>query len=169
MTCVTLIARRVLAAIVSRFALRFASCQAGVAALEFALIAPMLILGLIAMADIGLATNERMVIDQTLRTGAQSALLDQGPDKLYAALTATAASNFPLLIRGTVGTTTTLAIDASRFCACPQNTALPVLCSITCASNRPTQVYYLLTASKFYKGMLLPTLTISARLMVQSR
>ena len=169
MTGESLIARALPAAIARRFALRFASCQTGVAALEFALIAPMLILGLIAMADIGLAINERMEIDQTLRAGAQSALLDQGPDKLYAALTATAASNFPLLIRGTVGTTTALAVDASRFCACPQNTGLSVLCSITCASNRPTQVYYLLTASKSYEGMLLPTSTISARLLVQSR
>ena len=159
----------VLTALMRRSTARFMACQSGVAALEFALIAPMLILGLISVADIGMATNERMVIGQTLRTAAQTALLDQGPDALYAALRSASTANFSAVLRGAVGTTSTLALDASRFCACPQNTALTVLCAITCASNRPTQVYYLLTASKLHKSMLLPNTTITARLLVQSR
>jgi pilus assembly protein CpaE len=52
--------------------------EAGVSAIEFALVAPVLALGLVAMADIGLALYERMTIDHVLRAGAQD-MIDRHP------------------------------------------------------------------------------------------
>jgi Flp pilus assembly protein TadG len=43
----------------------------GVSAVEFALIAPILFLSLLAMVDVGFAIHERMTIDHVLRAGAQ--------------------------------------------------------------------------------------------------
>ena len=55
-------------------AARLARCEAGVAAMEFALFAPMIIFGLLTMVDIGRAVTERMEMDRNVRAGAQAAM-----------------------------------------------------------------------------------------------
>ncbi len=55
--------------------------EAGVSAIEFALIAPIMAFGLVATADVALAVHERMTIDHVLRAGAQAAMTDPGRRK----------------------------------------------------------------------------------------
>ena len=51
-----------------------ARCEAGVAAIEFAIFAPMIFLGMLAMVDIGRAITARMEMDRNVRAGAQAAM-----------------------------------------------------------------------------------------------
>ncbi|WP_262269896.1 TadE/TadG family type IV pilus assembly protein [Microvirga yunnanensis] len=142
----------------------------GVSAVEFALIAPVLFTGLVITADIGLAVTERMTLDHVLRGAAQSAMADQGPDKVQKALEQIAARNF-----AAPGETTEIAeenavtVSAVRFCACAENLSAPVACSTTCPGAASTLAYYRMEARKAYNGMLLPRIDFDLTLQVQVR
>lgn len=148
---------------------RFWVEEDGASALEFGLIAPVLVFGLIGMADVGLAVNERMMIDQALRAGAQSAMEDSGPEVVESILRATAEMNFTVAEPSAPSTAVALALGVTRFCACSAAPDAAVNCSTTCTAQSPTQIYYLLTASKTRDNMLLPTTQIAAQLLIESR
>ncbi|WEJ11989.1 AAA family ATPase [Sinorhizobium prairiense] len=127
--------------------------EAGASAVEFALIAPVLALGLVASADLGLAINERMTIDHVLRAGAQAALADPGAAQVQKVLVSTLAQS-PRLASATLPA-------VKRYCACPENAdvapeAAPQCGTVTCANAKPQFVYYRLAAAKSYRPMSLP-------------
>jgi pilus assembly protein CpaE len=119
----------------------------GVSAVEFALIAPILFLSLLAMVDIGFAIHERMTIDHVLRAGAQEAMFDPGVVHVLKVLNTTAAKSFPAGADAPV-------FKVERNCACPQAKDVWVDCSTTCAGPTPTYVYYRLSGAKTYEGMI---------------
>lgn len=141
----------------------------GVSATEFALLAPLLVFAVLAMADLGLALSERMTIGHILRAGAQSATEDVGPANVNIVLRATAAKNMTLAAANASGTDTTLALTVRRVCACAAQPSVEVACSTTCAQNAPTQIYYVLSGSKTYTGIILPQFAQSKSLEVQVR
>lgn len=134
--------------------------EGGVAALEFALFAPILFLSLLSMVDIGLALNERMTIDHILRGGAQTAM--QGGDEaaVLNVLETTAAKNF---------TAEEVLFDVVRYCACAEDPGVAVACSTTCAGPSATSIYYRLTGTKSYDGIFLPTMNMAPSVEVQRR
>ena len=148
---------------------RFWVEEDGTSALEVALIAPVLVFGLIGMADVGLAVNERMIIDQALRAGAQSAMEDSGPEAVERVLRATAEMNFTLAAPSSPATSAELALGVTRFCACRAAPDTAVNCSTTCTAQSPTQIYYRLTAAKIHDNLLLPATRIAAQLLIESR
>lgn len=138
----------------------------GVSAVEFALIAPVLAIALVTMADVGLALNDRMAMDQFLRAGAQAALSDPGEAAVGKILQSAAAQP--------AGSPSTLVIDPpKRFCACPENAAVDPssapACSATCAGSAPPYVYYRMSASTTYAGMIVPSIPLRSTLQVQIR
>ncbi len=127
--------------------------EAGASAVEFALIAPVLALGLVATADLGLAIHERMTIDHVLRAGAQAALADPGAAQVQKVLVSTLAQS-PRLASATLPA-------VKRYCTCPENAdvapeAAPQCGTVTCANAKPQFVYYRLAAAKSYRPMSLP-------------
>ncbi len=141
----------------------------GVSALEFALLAPMLVVAVLAMVDLGLASSERMTIGHILRAGAQSATEDAGIANVDLVLRTTAAKNMTVVATGTTGTDTSLALSVRRMCACAAQPSVEVACSTTCAQSAPTQIYYILSGNKTYSGLLLPRIVQSKTLEVQVR
>jgi pilus assembly protein CpaE len=141
----------------------------GASAVEFALIAPMLIIGLVTMVDVGLAANERMTIDHVLRSGAQRAMADPGAGAVLNVLKDTATRNFTLPPDGAPQPPHTLSLSAVRFCACPEDTGAAVACSTICSGPKPTFIYYRLLGAKTYKGMIIPSVTSSISMQVQIR
>ncbi|WEX75052.1 AAA family ATPase [Sinorhizobium numidicum] len=144
--------------------------EAGVSAVEFALIAPVLALSLVAMADVGLAIYERMTIDHVLRAGAQAAMADPGPTQIDKVLQST-------LAQSARPANVTLA-PVTRYCACPENAdvkpdAAPTCGTTPCASAAPQLVYYRLAAVKSYQPMslpeVLPAFQLSSAIQVQVR
>jgi pilus assembly protein CpaE len=131
--------------------------QGGLSAVEFALLAPTFIFGLLMTADVGLAVSQRMSMDHTLRAGAQFAMADPGADKVLAALQAT-ASNSP-----------SMTLAAERYCVCPNDLTAKVSCSTICPGTVPTRAYYTLSASRTYAGMFLPSIKFTPEIQVQVR
>lgn len=140
----------------------------GVSAVEFALVAPVLLLALLGSVDLGMAEYERMTMDHALRSGAQAAILDPGAASVLNKTQSTISRNFALNSTSTLSDKS-VSVSATRFCACPEANSIEVACSTTCTGSAPTFVYYRLTAAKMYKGAILPTLTLSASAQVQIR
>lgn len=141
----------------------------GLSATELALLAPILIFSILATADLGLALSERMTLGHILRAGAQSATEDVGIAKIDLSLRTTAAKNMTVAAAGTAGTDTTVALSVRRICSCAARPSVALACSTTCDQQAPTQIYYILSGSKTYSGLILPRFQQSKSLEVQVR
>jgi len=133
--------------------------EAGVSAVEFALIAPVLFIALLSMVDVGFAINERMTIDSVLRAGAQEAMDDPGKDKVLAVLNDTGAKNFA------AGAVPNFTVE-HPVCECPESSA--VACSATCDGGAATSIYYRLDGTKTYDGIFM-SIPIGPSMRVQVR
>lgn len=110
----------------------------GVAAVEFAILAPVLASSLLLMADIGLAVSQKMEMDSAVRTAAQLSMADPGIVSTQAALdTLTDGKAF--------------AATASLYCACLSGSN----CTEPCTSGSD-HVSYMLVASGQYESMITP-------------
>ncbi len=148
--------------------LRLLSCferdDRGAAAIEFAIIAPVLVLGALAAVDFGFAAMERMRLDSALRSAAQSAMGDPGVTTVSNVLTAAASASPPTARSATAFATPT------RFCACPQSPSVAVVCSSTCGGASYTYIYYRLEGSSTYTGLYWPRpINIQSTTLVQVR
>lgn len=142
---------------------RFLADTAGVAAIEFALLAPTLLLMLLASMDLSSVLSEREGLDHVLRSGAQLAMSDAGAAATLAVMQGAASEQFPQ------GATPALTLNASRFCACPNAPATSVGCRTICTGNLPTYIFYRMTATKSFDGILFPRFDFAPVLEVQVR
>jgi pilus assembly protein CpaE len=154
--------------------------ESGAAAVEFALFAPTLVFALLTAVDCGSALQQRLTMDQLLRSGAQVAMTDPGEQTVTSALQSTASKNFSAapgdLATGTPSWKLTynvnsdpLSLSVSRYCTCPDNLNATVACSTTCPGTTPTYIYYHLGASKRFSGIVMPAFSLSSRAEVQVR
>lgn len=137
------------------------SSESGASAVEFALIAPVLALGLVATADVALALHQRMNIDYILRAGAQAAMYDPGEEQVLKVLQSTLGTN--------TGSGPVVLAPVERYCACPENanvapSAAPGCGTTTCQNMAPQYVYYRLQAHQEYQPMSLPEVLPDLRL-----
>lgn len=139
--------------------------EAGVSAVEFALIAPVLFIALLSMVDVGFAIYERMTIDYVLRAGAQAAMDDPGKEKVLEVLTATAAKNFS----AANGLPAFKVNDPYHpWCECPENVGTYVACTTSCAGPTATSIYYNLEGTKTYEGIFM-SIDLAPSMRVQVR
>jgi pilus assembly protein CpaE len=154
----------------------------GLAAVEFAIFAPVLILMVLTALDMGFAVYQRMTMDHVLRSGAQFAMVDPegGAAAVQQVLQSTATKNFSPSEVAPAGSPNTedtiqtgqpakLRLTAERYCACPEAISTAVNCASVCTGTQPTYIYYRLGATKGFKGMLLPSVPLSTRAEVQVR
>ena len=132
----------------------------GSASVEFAMIAPVLVLAVLSTADIGLAIHESFEVDQTLRNGAEAALRDLGEDGVEAVLAA---------VDETGSNQATTAWSVVRYCACPETSGNPTSCSTTCGGSRPTAIFYDLEGVRAYPGIIMPARDLTRSASVQVR
>lgn len=150
--------------------LSFLRDRSGVAAVEFAIGAPMMIFALIIMTDLGLAINERMNLDQAVRAGAEFVMNDVSVEtdieKLMIAAATGSYSDQPSDVESAERPT----VDAIQSCECPEAPGTAVSCTATlCTNNLPPSLYYQLTASKTYDAILLPDIALQTEILVQVR
>jgi len=108
-----------------------------------------------------MAAFHRMTLDSVLRSGAQLAMNDPGPDAVQQALLGAAA--------GAGGQASNASFPTpERFCACPTATSTPVVCTSTCGGSSYTYIYYRLQGDTTFRGVLL-SLNISSSVLVQIR
>ena len=131
----------------------------GVSAIEFALLAPVLIFAAAATLDLGLAAYERMTMDRLLRGGAQAAMADPGEAQVQDVIEASAEDDFA------PGQEFTLMVD--RYCVCPDDTL--IVCTSTCSDGSAPDAFYRLEAVRTYEGLVLPAFELEAQAKVQIR
>lgn len=110
----------------------------GASAVEFALIAPVLLAGLLGAVDVGTALSERMAMDHVLRSAAKVAMTDAGLTEVQRVLEGLADGEG-------------FAVIAELYCPCPGNPA----CSGPCADPTGYNAYRL-SASKTYESLITP-------------
>jgi hypothetical protein len=119
---------------------RFCRCCKGIAAVEFALISPVLLLLIMGTADTGLSLIRKLQLQSAAQGGAQ-----------YAAIHGFSVSS----ISGIVTGTSPLILanpQPQQFCGCASATGLAeVACSVTCANNQTAGTYVRISASSVYK------------------
>lgn len=138
---------------------RLLGCSRAVSAVEFALLAPVLIIGAFATADAGLAIYERTMMGQSLRAAAQLGMAGAEVDHVRAVLREVASENFVLAADGTTQDGS-LSVDVSSYCACPGQGFAEVDCSVTCDAGEGASEFYRLTASKTFEGVFLPSFAL---------
>jgi Flp pilus assembly protein TadG len=144
---------------------RWRGDETGIAAIEFAAIAPVLVMMVVASMDLSGALAERLAIGHAMRSGAQVALADPGPTAVLGAMRGAA----PTFSIGTTAGPATLALSVARVCACPDTPATYVACTTVCSGSRPTYISYRLTGEKVYGAILVPDMAFSDVLEVQIR
>ena len=130
--------------------------EQGASAIEFALLAPILIIALLGTVDVGRALAQQMALGSLLRTAAQSAIAGGDTSNVKRVLLA-------------ANDDASISVDVAQICACPESPQAAVACSTTCAGPGPTAVYYSLTAKKSFSGMFLPGTLLSRSVQVQVR
>jgi Flp pilus assembly protein TadG len=140
---------------------------AGVSAVEFAIMSPVLVLACFGMTDIGMAVYERMMMNQVLRAGAQPAFQGMNDGVVLTVLQETATENFTVADGAATGDELQVGVDS--HCACPGEATVAVTCGATCASGSVALRLYRLTASKAYQGVILPEFSLSSSLEVMQQ
>jgi len=144
----------------------------GAAAIEFAILAPVLVLSLLATRDVGFGISEWMHMDHSLRAGAESAMRDPGKDNVKKVIESVASDEFTIA-SGSGSASSHLSVDVDRFCACPESLSATVSCAEedddACADEADPSVFYRLTVEKQFTTVLLPAFPLNTSVLVQVR
>lgn len=142
----------------SRRVHRILSSRRGAAAIEFALIAPVILVALTGIVNYGLAMFDKMQMQSAARSGAQLALLDAGD---------TAAIKQAVVDSTNLGITTS-DVTTTQFCECANATI--ITCGNTCSDGSTNRYFMTVTATYNHTLLLLGTtvaLTGSATVRTQ--
>lgn len=142
----------------------------GVSAVEFALIAPMLVFALLAMVDVGVTAMHRLEVDHILRAGAEIAIVGEDAAAIEAVLKATARETF--VVAGDpdiVDADDPISFTVALLCTCDQVTVAPVDCNSLCSGPAPPLIFYEISAEKRVSRLLLSAATIDRSMLVQIR
>jgi Flp pilus assembly protein TadG len=126
---------------VRRHLSRLRGCRRATAALEFGIIAPLLLLLLSATVDIGGAMHQTIRLENAARAGAQFAM--SFPDDTTGISTATTDA-----LGGAAAT-----IVVAQLCACPGGGAAPVNCDGTPCGGAAAGVYRTVTVTTPYAAI----------------
>ncbi|WP_436639789.1 TadE/TadG family type IV pilus assembly protein [Microbaculum sp. FT89] len=133
----------------------FLKCESGVAAVEMGLFAPPLIIGVVLMADIGLAVEARMELDRNVRAGVQAAMSNVSDLEAIKGVVLASANG-----------SEAISVAVGKTCTCGSAAAS---CTSWCAPEVPPSVFINISATEAYSGLMLPALTLESKTHVQLR
>lgn len=137
--------------------LRFLRNQDGASAVEFAFIAPVMVVMLIGLLDYALAAFHRMELESATRSGAQYAMLDSSDTAVIAATVST-STNLP---------SADVTVTVTEYCECSDGSS--VSCAGTCVSG-DVRGYMSISASYDYVPFFLPgTLTLTGDSVIRTQ
>jgi pilus assembly protein CpaE len=148
-----------------RKAQSFPRDEAGVSAIEFGLVAPLIFFSLLAMIDVGFAIRDRILLDHFLRSGAQAAFRDSGEVVVLDTLNKTVCRDNETYPICADLTSVSFVPAPDRYCVCPTTGELDTTCSGTCAVKK--QKFYKLSAAKSYTGIFLPEMNFATSVLVE--
>ena len=115
-----------------------ASSASGAAAVEFALLLPVVLAGLTGVANYGLATYEKMELVSAARAGAQMAIRDRTDTSVIRQVT----------VDSTNLNITTSSVTATEVCECADGTT--VTCGATCSDGSSNRYFMTVTVTKTF-------------------
>src|SRR5262249_10207930 len=136
------------------------NCSAGLAAVEFALIVPLLATAIICTVDLGLGVYRKMQVQNAAQAGAEYALTHG-----FLASTVTTATTSATSYSGIQATPA-----PAQFCGCPSGTGVTsTACGTNCAGGAQAGTYVTVSAQAVYNTLLpYPLLPSSYTLTAQS-
>ena len=147
------------------------SGEDGTSAIEFGLVTPILFFSLLAVIDVGMAVNERIVVGQALRAGAEQAMYDPGVSVVETVAKDAARQAFS--VDGSGGSLGEMSITVTEYCECPNATGVAVACSAICTLSTGGEVspykYYDLSGEKTYESIIIPEMTFNSDIRVMVR
>ena len=118
--------------------------DAGLSAIEFALVAPFLLTFLLGVVDLGMGFQSQMAVTQAAQAGTY-----------YAMLNGYNASAIQTVVANASGTSGITAPTSSSSCGCPGGTSVSVsACNSTCPSGQAAGTYASVTAQLQYTPIL---------------
>lgn len=113
----------------------------GVAAIEFAMIVPVLLFMMVAIVDFGLAIYSDMEVQNAAQAGAQYAIA-HGFNATSIAQAVTSATNLPGI---------TVSVGPTKFCGCPSSIGVAnAACNSTCSGGSTSGTYVTVSAQGTY-------------------
>jgi Flp pilus assembly protein TadG len=141
--------------IISRQLFGFLKCDRGVAAIEMGIFAPILIVGTILMADVGLAVGARMDLDRNVRAGVQAAMSNISDLNAIKGVVLASAEQSPAI-----------SVAVNKTCTCG---SAVTSCTTWCEPEVPPSVFINISATEAYNGLMLPALKLESKTHVQLR
>lgn len=125
--------------------MRLFRCRDGVGAVEFALMLPILVALMVAIADFGLAVNEKMRLTSAARAGAQVAYKASGDlSGVVAAVQMASGLNAD-----------NISVTSQKTCACLDGSA--VACTGTCSDGNSVRAYVTVSVSEQWSPVIVST------------
>lgn len=136
-----------------------AASRRGAAAVEFAILMPIIFAGLVGIANYGLVVEEKMELVSAARAGGQQALYDR-TDTTAIKDVVVASTELDI-------TTADVAVTESCWCA---DTAAAQTCGVTCDNGADGQYFMDITVSEVYTLLLLgTTLNLSGSVRIRTK
>lgn len=147
----------------------FANDRRGTSAIEFAFCAPILIIGLLIVTDIGLAVRERMLLDQATRAGAELVMNNvDDVDTLEDMVVSSATGAYGSALDD-VDSSDIPEVEVTQICECPDAPGAAVSCTNLCTGDVIPSTYWNFLTSKEYDGIFVPGFPLTTELTVQTR
>jgi pilus assembly protein CpaE len=143
--------------------------KCGSSAVEFAVGAPVLLVGLVIVTDIGLAVNDRMNLDQAVRAGAEFAMNNVDDEDTLEEMVKSAATGVYGSQPGDVNSSNTPTVDVTRTRERPDAPGAAASCDQLCTGEIVPYIYYDFLASKAYQGIFIPDFAMQTQMKVQVR
>ena len=132
-----------------------ARCDAGIGAVEFAVVGPVLIFGFLMTVDVGMAITTRMEMDRNVRAGAQAAMSLNNE-----------VTSIEDIILASTEAAGSLSVDVALQCECAGAAAG---CNAPCGGGAAPSVFVEISAVQNVDGMLLPERQLRSQTRVQIR
>ena len=147
----------------------FRKSRDGSSAVEFAIAAPMLIISLITVTDIGLAMQQRMNLDQSVRAGAEFAMNNVSDVETIKEMVKSAATGSHGQNRNDVSSNAPTVTVPPSYCECPDARGTAVACDVLCTGDVPPSIFYDISATRRYDAIFVPDFTLASQITVQVR
>lgn len=139
---------------------RFARDTDGNAGVEFALLAPVMLMITLATFDLGKAISDRMAMDAAVRNGLQVAMITGSVDETLTIMQTTANSELGA---------DQASFQVSQICTCGTVSDTRVACTTVCTGPEPTSVFIQLQGQYSHSSWVLPDINLSPMVYLQKR
>ena len=143
--------------------------KSGSSAVEFAIAAPVLLGGLVIVVDVGLAMRDRMLLDQSVRAGAEFAMNNENNESTIENMVKASATGHYGTQPGDVNNSYAMVVDATSSCECPDAPGTVVTCTNLCTGDILPYSYWTIAATKNYNALILPDFQLGTEIKVQVR